>query len=175
MPYLVRQWLNCLAQYAQMSLFRSSPANLPYSLPCLLLTLLAYSLVGLILLSELRSVFSIIAQIGLEVLLLSAFSLIGLRLTKKNERLLQTVSALIGVNLVISIVSLPIMYLLPEVEPEQPIDPLVLQLNLMLLLWNLAALSLIFKRSLEIRTLAAGFMSFNYFLLYELILLNLFA
>ena len=122
-----------------------------------------------------RSLPSIAAQVLVEILILYVISYTILRITKKSERLLQTLSSLIGVNLVISIVGLPIMYLLPEVIPGEPIDPLVLQLNLLLLLWNLAVISLIFKRSFDIRTLTAGFLSFNYFLLYELILLTLFA
>ncbi len=169
------QWLYCLQLYVRMSLFRSSPANLPYSPSCILLSAIAYSLVGILLLHDHRSLPSIVGQVVVEILILSAISYTILRFSKKTERLLQTLSALIGVNLVISMVGLPIMYLLPEVTPGEPIDPLVLQLNLLLLLWNLAVISLIFKRSFEIRTMTAGFISFNYFLLYELILLGVFA
>ncbi len=175
MHSLLSQWLYCLQQYLRISLFRSSPASLPYSHTCILLTVIAYSLVGFLLLHELRSLPSILAQVMVEILLLYAISYAMLRFSHKSERLLQTLSALIGVNLIVSIVGLPIMYLLPEVQPDEPIDPLVLQLNLLLLFWNLAVISLVFKRSFEIRTLTAGFLSFNYFLLYELLLLTLFA
>ena len=53
-------------------------------------------------------------------------------------------------------------------------DPLVFYFNLLLLFWYLAIISLIFKRSFEIRTMTAGFLSFNYFL-FNLFLLTMIA
>lgn len=174
MKHLILQWLVCLKHYVRMCLFLSSPANLPYSQGCILLTLIAYIGAGELLLGSKRDLLSIALQIGIEVLLLSAISYTVLRLTHKLERLIQTVSALIGINLVVSIVSLPLLLLLPATDENTTVDPLLLQLNLALLLWNLAVISLIFKRSFEIRTLLAGFIAFNYFLLYEYLLISFF-
>lgn len=174
MQTFVASWLHCLKHYVQMSGFRSSPSNLPYNHACIVLTLLAYFFVGVLLLSDQRSLISIIVQIIIEILILSAISFIILKFIKKPERLSQTLSALIGVNLIISIVSLAVMSVLPEIKQGEPIDPLVLQVNLVILIWNLAVISLIFKRAFDIRTIVAGFIAFNYFLLYELILFNVF-
>ena len=82
-------------------------------------------------------------------------------------------SALIGINLIVSLVSIPVFYLLSSPTPDQ-VNPLTLQINVILLVWNLAIISLIFKRSFQINTLLAGFIAFNYFVLYEYILMKLF-
>lgn len=174
MNRLILQWLECLKHYVRMCLFLSSPSNLPYSQGCILLTLLAYIGVGNLLLGDDRNLLSIALQIGIEVLLLFAISYTVLRLTHKLGRLIQTLSALIGINLIVSIVSLPLLLMLPATGDDTTIDPLFLQLNLALLLWNLAIISLIFKRAFEIRTLLAGFIAFNYFLLYEYLLISIF-
>ena len=174
MQTLIQQWLYCLRHFVLMCLFRSSPSNLPYNFGCIVPTLLAYVVVAELLLGDQRNLFSIMIQVLIEVLILVAISFIILKFVNRSERLLQTLSALIGVNLIISLVSLPIMQLLPETGQGEQIDPLVLQINLMLLIWNLAVISLIFKRAFEIRTIVAGFIAFNYFLFYQLLLINFF-
>jgi len=174
MVSIFSQWLICLKIFVQMTLFSASPARLPYSLPCLLLTLLAYVIAGEILLGDQRSFPSILVQIALEFLILYAISYITLKFNGRLERLLQTMTALSGVSLIISLVSIPLVFVLPESPGENEIHPVTLQINLLLLFWNLAVISLIFKRAFGINTLAAGFIAFNYFLLYELLLLNFF-
>ena len=174
MVKLLSEWLFCLKLFVQMTLFNATPARLPYSPACLILTLVAYLIAGQILLGDQRSFLSILAQIALEFIILLTISFVTLRIGSKIERLLQTMTALSGVSLIISIVSIPILFVLPEPISDNEINPVTLQINLLLLLWNLAVISLIFKRSFEINTLAAGFIAFNYFLLYELILLNFF-
>ena len=119
------------------------------------------------------SLVSIVAQIAVEVGILYLITLVALTLSRKRERALQTLSALIGVNLVISFISIPIFQFLPPSTPEQ-VDPVTLQVNLLILVWNLAVISLIFKRAFEISTALAAFVAFNYFLLYEFILISLF-
>ena len=172
MPPLLNQWLTCLVQYVRLSLFRSSPASLPYSLNCILLTFLAYLAARILLLHQLQSLSLTVAQALLDMFILYAITYAMLRFTNKSERLVKTMSALVGVNLVVSIVDLPVMSLLPDINRDEPIDPLVFYVNLLLLFWYLAIVSLIFKRSFDIRTTTAGFLSFNYFL-FELLLLNL--
>ena len=166
MTHLFKLWLVCLYQYLQMSLFRSTPAHLPYNPYSLLLTIFAYMGVGFVLLSEERNLLSILTQILIEISILYLICSAVLRLSGRSERILQTLSALIGVNLVIGFVSIPVYQMLPPSTGEQ-IDPLTIKITLAILLWNLAALSLIFRRAFEINTLTAGFIALNYFLLYE--------
>jgi hypothetical protein len=69
---------------------------------------------------------------------------------------------------------IPVFHFLPLPMGGEAVQPLTQQVSIVLLVWNLAALSLIFKRSFEIQTVLAGFIAFNYFLLYEFILISLF-
>mgnify|MGYP006883057702 CR=1 FL=1 len=171
---IFQQWLFSLKHYVRMCLFTSSPANLPYSPYTILLTLITYVGVGQFLLGERREFTSIVAQIGIEVCILYIISFLVLKLLKKPKRLTQTLSALIGVSLCVSIVSLLITSALPPAEDPEQINPMALQVNLLLLFWNLSVISLIFKRAFEIRTILAAIIAFNYFLIYEFLLLNIF-
>lgn len=173
MSHVLKLWLVCLKHYLKMSVFLSSPSNLPFNPRTILLTLLAYVLVGYALLGNERTLLSIFGQIMIEVGILYAISSVVLKLVKKPERLIQTMSALIGINLIVSLVSIPLFYLLSSPSPDQ-VNPMAFQINIILLLWNLAIISLIFKRSFQINTLLAGFMAFNYFLLYEYIITKVF-
>lgn len=174
MKGLILEWIICLKIYLRMCIFISSPSQLPPGLACIALTFVAYLVVGLLWLADQQGIPAVVTQVGLEVSILYAFSFIILKFRNKIERLRQTMSALIGSSLIISMVSIPILSILPEAPAEDQINALTLQVNLLLLFWNLAVISLIFKRAFEISTIAAGFIAFNFFLLFELILLNVF-
>ena len=174
MSLTLQQWILSMRHYMRMSLFTSSPANLPYNPYVIVLTLAAYLAIGVLLLGDRRSFGSILAQIGIEVCILYTITFIVLKVLNKPKRLMQTLSALIGVSLCVSLVSLMVTSALPLSEDPEQVNPIALQVNLLLLFWNLAVISLIFKRSFEIRTVLAAIIAFNYFLIYEFILLNLF-
>ena len=155
-----------------MSLFLASPSSLPYSPAALILSVGAYLLVGQALLGEVKNLFEIGIQIAIEILILYLISYAVLAFKKMQGRLLQTLSALIGINLIISITSLLLVAMLPDMQNTETPDPLLVQLNLAILLWNLAVISLIFKRAFEIKTIVAGIIAFNYLLIYEFIIIN---
>ena len=171
---LLKLWLYSLRHYVQMSLFSSSPANLPCSKPVIMLTLVTYVLVGLLLLGGQRSLASIVVQIGIEVGILFLITYIALKILDKPRRLMQTLSALVGVSVFISLISLLVTSALPHSNDPEKINSATLQINLLLLFWNLSVISLIFKRAFEIRTLLAGVIAFNYFLIYEFLIINIF-
>lgn len=173
MTALLFEWLGCLRLYLRLCLFMASPADLPARQTSLLLTLIAYVITGFVILGDQIAALTIIGHIAIELAVLSAFSYLVLRFQQRQERLLQTLSALIGSSLVISLISIPVMALLPNGGSVQDPAPLTLQVNLLLLFWSLAVISLIFRRAFEIPTLAAGFLAFNYFLLYELLIIGL--
>ncbi|MBC8211550.1 MAG: hypothetical protein H8E21_10845 [Gammaproteobacteria bacterium] len=168
----IRTWLLSLKLYLQMSLFLASPSSLPYSPAALVLSVGAYLLVGQALLGEVKNLFEIGVQIAIEILILYLISYAVLTFKKKQGRLLQTLSALIGINLIISIASLLLVGVLPDMQNTETPDPLLVQLNLAILLWNMAVVSLIFKRAFEIKTIVAAIIAFNYLLIYEFIILN---
>ncbi len=173
--HLLRLWLYCWVQFIRLSLFLSTPAKLPWNPALLAMTLVAYVLVGQLILGGIRPFADILLQIGIEVALLAWVTAIMLRLRQHRERFVQTLHALIGVNLIVSLTSYPLMELLPSPMRDDQPDMLAVQLSLLLLVWNLAAISLIFRRAFEIGTLAAGFLAFGYFLVFEWLLMQVFA
>jgi hypothetical protein len=173
--HLLRLWLYCLAQFVRLSLFLSSPARLPWNPALLAMTLAAYLLAGWLILGSLRPLGDILIQIGIEIGLLALITRLLLAIQQHPERFVQTLHALIGVNLVVSLVSYPLMAWLPQPLRDGQPDMTALQLSLLLLLWNLAAISLIFRRAFGIGTLLAGFLAFSYFLVFEWLLMKVFA
>jgi hypothetical protein len=89
--------------------------------------------------------------------------------------MLQTMSALIGTNLIMTSVSLPLYSLVIDHNVSaQSVSQLEINLSMALIFWNLAVLSLIFKRAFGLGTLISAMVSFNYFVLYQLIILWLY-
>jgi hypothetical protein len=85
--------------------------------------------------------------------------------------MVQTLSALIGTNLIMTSISLPIYALvIGKSGSSESFTPFEVYLSIALIFWNLAVLSLIFKRAFGISTLVSAMISFNYFLLYQLII-----
>lgn len=171
MTYHLKQWMHCLKYSAMMTLLSSSPERLPNSVHCIVLSLISYLLVGLMLVDTQRSYFTIIGHISLELILLSLITYIVLRLKKTLSRMVQTMSALIGVNLIMTSISLPIYSLIiGNSVSNESFTQLEINLSIALIFWNLAVLSLIFKRAFDIGTLVSAMISFNYFVLYQLII-----
>lgn len=167
----LKQWLSCLKQYVLMCLFASGPDRLPISLHCILISLLAYCLIGFALIDEHYSYAMVVEQILLELGLLALIAYTGLKWKKSLSRFHQTFSALLGINLVISTVSIPVHQMLTlNIKAGVEINNTLLYATMVIVIWNLAVLSLIFKRALEINTLFSSMISFNYFLLYQFII-----
>ncbi len=159
------QWLLSLRQYVSLSLFLSSPSRLPYSPQSTVLTLLVYYLLCLALVDDERSYAELSAQLTLELGLLALVVHVGLRWKNSMTRFLQTFSALAGVNLLITLVSILVYRLVGDAE-----NMLQNPLFYLLLLWNLAVMSLIFKRAFEISTFLSAMIAFNYYVVYQFLL-----
>ena len=167
-----KQWLTCLKHYILMCLFVSGPERLPYSLHCILFSLLAYFLLGFSLADEQRGYAIVVAQIMLELGMLALIAHAGLKWKKKASRFHQTFSALLGVNLFISAVSIPVYQSLADsTSAANGLDSTVLNVTFVIVFWNLAVLSLIFKRAFEINTVLASMISFNYFVVYQFLVI----
>ena len=164
MQNIISQWLVSLKHYILMCLFLSSPERLPYNPYCTALTIFAYFLTGLTLVDEQHGYGVICAQITLELGMLSLIAYCGLRWKKSLPRFPQTFSALTGVNLIITIVTIPIYRTI--IDNESSIESLLIFVFRLIQFWNLAVLSLIFKRSMEISTRVSAMITFNYFVVY---------
>jgi hypothetical protein len=88
------------------------------------------------------------------------------------SRLDQSFSALLGVNMVISAVSIPVYeFLTEDYANDGEISRSVLNLTLLIVFWNLSVMSLILKRALNINTVLAAMISFNYFMVYQFLVI----
>jgi len=166
MAQTIGQWLLCLKHYLLMCVFLSSPERLPYNPLCTLISLFAYFLIGLLLADEHRGMASVSAQIFLEVIMLALVAYAGLYWKKSLMRFQQTISALIGINMFISAVTIPVYQLVSNGG-----DSLLVYITLLIVVWNLAVLSLIFKRAFVISTQLSAMISFNYFVIYQFVVI----
>ncbi len=169
MQNIIGLWLVSIKHYILMCLLLSSPQRLPYNLYCVGLTGLSYFLLGLLLVDSERSYAVVCAQIALELAMLALITYIGLRWKDSLFRFLQTYSALLGINVVITAVTIPTYGFVTDSSGEGM--NLLIYVTLAILIWNLAVLSLIFKRSFEISTHVSSVIAFTYFVTYQFLVI----
>jgi hypothetical protein len=159
--------------YLLMCLLLSSPDRLPYSTAGILVTGFIYYILGLLLVDAEHSYALICAQITLELVTLALISYVGLNLRNSLPRFQQTFSALIGTNAIITAVSIAASR---HVTDNGNIDEnLLIFVALALMIWNVAVLSLIFKRSFETSTHLSAMISFSFFILFQITVYWLFS
>ncbi len=169
MQNIIGQWLLSLKHYILMCLLLSSPERLPYSAHSIALTIFSYLLIGLLLVDEQRSYAIVCAQLALELGMLGLIAYAGLRWKKLPARFQQTFSALLGTNMIITAAMIPVYR--SVLNHTDNMENLLIYLTLVIMIWNLAVLSLIFKRSFEISTHLSAMISFNYFVVYQFIII----
>jgi len=170
MTYYIQQWLFCLKQYALMCVFASGPQRLPHSVACIAVSTFAYFLIGFALTNELRGYGMVAFQILLELALLSLVAYVGLRWKGMLNRFTQTCSALVGINLIVSAVTIPFFHLFSDdTSSTDIVDSKILLATMLLVFWNLAVLSQILKQAFETNTVMSAMIAFNYFLVYQFI------
>jgi hypothetical protein len=166
MQNILGPWLSSLKQYVSMCLFLSSPERLPCNAYCTTLTILLYYLLCLGLVDEERGFAELAAHLTLELILLALFVATGLRWKKLMPRFQQTFSAMVGINMLMTLLAIGLNQIDTDYESQLQ-NPLFY----LLLLWNLAAMSLVFKRALEIPTHLSAMIAFNYYVFYQFILI----
>ncbi len=170
----MNEWLYSLKHYWLMCFFASGPDRLPAGYQSATYSLLAYLAAGLFLTDENRRYGDVVAQIGIELLLLGIIAYLGLFWRKKLPRFLQTFSALLGVNLVMSLVAIPLFLMSADTRATGTETSWLTYLTMAIIFWNLAVISLILKRALEISTWVSTMIAFNYFLFYQFLTVTIF-
>ena len=170
MQNIIGHWLLSLKHYLLMSLLLSSPQKLPYNSYCVLLSGFAYFALGLLLVDEQRGYGMVCAQIILELGMLALIAYLGLRWTHKLPRFQQTFSALVGINVVITAITIPLYRATTGYQDST--ENMTVYVTLIILIWNLAVLSLIFKRAFEISTQLSAMISFCYFVVYQFVVVG---
>lgn len=175
MNYHLKQWLISIKHYALMCLLISGPDRLPGGIQNIILSIFFYCLVGFALVDEHRSYATILLQIALELLLLALVCYSGLKWKNLLPRFTQAFSALIGVNVIISIVSIPAYRILIRDDlADGDLNRIAINTTMVIVFWNLVVMSSIFKKAFTVNTLIAAIISFNYFLVYQFTVVWLF-
>jgi len=161
MQNIIGYWLASLRHYFLMCLFLSSPERLPYNPYVFAVTVIVYFGLGLAFVDERLGYAVIAARILLEIAMLAAIARAGLAMKNLLHRFPQTFSALVGINLIMSLAAIPLHKLyLADADPNSSLANIVF---ILFMVWNLAAISLIFKRAFEISIRLSAMISFGYF------------
>ncbi|MFA9420236.1 MAG: hypothetical protein ACERLB_08815 [Gammaproteobacteria bacterium] len=153
-----------------MCLLISGPDRLPGGVQNIILSIFCYCLVGFALIDEQRSYATILSQIALELLLLALVCYSGLKWKGQLPRFPQAFSALIGVNIIISIVSIPAYRMLVQDDlVDGDLNRIAINTTMVIVFWSLVVMTSIFKKAFNVNTLMAAMISFNYFLVYQFI------
>lgn len=175
MNYHINQWLVSIKHYALMCLLMSGPDRLPGGVQNILLSLLCYCLVGFALVDEQRSYATILLQIALELLLLALICYSGLKWKDLLSRFTQTFSALLGVNIIISIVSILVYRMLVQEDGvDGELSRIAINMTMILVFWNLAVMSQILRQAFNINTPLAVIISVLNFFLYQFLVFWIF-
>lgn len=166
MQKIISQWLISLKHYLLMCFLLSSPDRLPYNPYAVVLTAFSYFVIGLFLVDEQRSYMLVCAQILLEQGMLGLIAYFGLLWKQSLTRFQQTYSALLGINVIITAVTIPAYHLIAATGHADGNS--LLYVTVIILVWNLAVLSLIFKRAFEISTHLSAMITFCYFVVYQI-------
>ena len=147
-----RVFMNAIwSLYFRASTLRCGPEDMPYSLPLLRMTLVLWLLLqalGAVLQTRFSVPQSLMAQVWLLAVLLGATWLL-LAFKGLSGRVVQTFTALLGVELVIGALALPLVMAARPLGDDAL--PLWLQVPyLVLLCWNLGARGYILHRALQI-------------------------
>lgn len=162
-----------LQQLLAIALLRAGPQDLPADPQLPLGLAAAYALVGGMVLSAELGFGLGMAQAGLDALLLAGFTLGVLKVRGYPERFLQTYTALLGVNLLLALLSWPLIGLTP-IEPEAARLSLAQIGLLVALLWSLVAQGQVLRTALETGAGVGLLLAFVYFLVASLVLANVF-
>ncbi len=158
MPHLIRTfWEICLLQKA--------PQDVPYSRVLFLLLLLVGLLVDNlnlnIALPEIEVV-SVMVVVCLHTIILFGSLSILLALMGYRARIFQTLTALIGTGIIISLLALPVLLIVSRIASDPGYFGLIL---LLLNIWSLLITAHILRHALSIGFMLAGLLAFGYFML----------
>ncbi|MEW6444828.1 MAG: hypothetical protein AB1479_02170 [Pseudomonadota bacterium] len=159
-------------QLLDLCLLRVGPQELPGDARLPLWLALAYVLVGGIVLSAENGFGEGMAQAALDAALLAVFVLSILRVRERPQRFNQTYAALMGINLVIALVSWPLLVISTD-QVAATLSPAQMGL-LAVLVWNLIAQGQVLRSALDTSAGVGLLLAFVYFLLTSLLLVALF-
>ncbi len=136
---------------------RKGPQDIPASKNLLSLSLFFYGLLSILLVMLSDSIERAILSGLLEVVLIMAFTMALLQIRSKTERWVQTVTALSGTGIILSLFALPIYILLSmngASEANNPVYGMGLLILAGLACWNVIIMAHILRNALEVTMLS---------------------
>jgi hypothetical protein len=143
--------------------FRRGPEDMPGDLRWTVATVAVYAAVGYPLSAISLTPFAAVAQVLVDLLLLVAFVQIVLRWRGLMNRLPQTLTALAGTGVLFTLFALPAMASLDAIGKRGGDASIPALIVIVLLLWNLAGLVHVMRRTLEVTPGRAMWLSLAYF------------
>jgi|HubBroStandDraft_1064217.scaffolds.fasta_scaffold10126_6 hypothetical protein len=141
--------------FTQIALLRRGPQDLPASVLLLVLTILGYLCVNLLVnvalppVKELPPLTSWLAQLLVGTLFTLAWYVVLLRLVRRPERTVQTATAVFGLQMVLSPLSVGFEWLMRRFGEDQTWEVPITSAGLLLIAWLIAANSHIVKAALD--------------------------
>ena len=146
--------------------FRKRPQDIPKSSDLLVSCVVSYTLISALLVGMAESLERALLSGITEIVVLSLFSLLLLQITGKTMRWMQTLTALSGAGVVLSIIALPVYFFLSTSGTDDATsEPLYLFLLLMLAalaFWNIAVMAHVLKHALEVSTVISILLAICY-------------
>ncbi|WED43798.1 hypothetical protein [Legionella cardiaca] len=166
-------WEVIFKRYWQVSTFRESPANTPYSMP--LLVVVAFLFFILILLqwfmADIKQQFTISNSIAAGISLIVAyfiFTFILLKLNHKTNRAVQALTSLLASHFIVHLFAIPLLLVAPALAEANMgnglallLGVIYLVLTLILTVWQFLITVHIYKYTLEVDYLTAILASFG--------------
>jgi hypothetical protein len=160
--------------FTQIALLRRGPQDLPASLLLLFLTMIGYLAVNLVVSGLMPPIKGWEEHPVIDIVFTFAWYFVLLRVAGRSERSLQTTTAVIGFQTVLSAPLVIAEWLVLRFQHDQTWQLPVALMWLMLFIWLIAANSHIIKAALEWSNLASVALVIMQFLAEQFVLLGLF-
>lgn len=152
-----------LLAFWRILLLREPPHTVPFSHPLMGCVLLLHLLSGIVLLSIGLPLDGALLSAALSTLLLVAASWLLLTLFRRGARVVQSVTALAGAELLLNIIGLPVNYWFVAVEKSNAGPPALLMV--VLLGWNVALIAHVWRHALDVSKLQGVLYAIAYVIL----------
>lgn len=154
--------MEIISRFIDMCFFRAAPSDVPASPSLLTITLLSYFVLSVLInLLDLAWGVGILVSF-IDVLIMLVVVKLLLQFRGFQSRYQQTITALAGTGVCMSIVAYPVMWRFYQLEPEQQATSFSMLLMVAVLLWSLMIMAQILRQSLEVRAGTAMMITIAY-------------
>jgi len=162
-------------RFFDICILRAGPQDLPSSLFLLRLVVVVSATVGVFLNLPTEGFSQSLAISLFNVVLLTTFLYIGLKLRDKLPRFRQSLTAMMGTNIIIGLVMMPFMFALVSAKFDGESSPVALQMFLLILVWDITVFAHIIRHSFDIRFAYGFLVSIGYLVLSWMLIDMIFA